>query len=137
MKIAIIIGTYRENTLKQIDYLIKNGIKIKDLNDNEINDISLYKFKLDTDYKKIDYNYINKLLNYDYLIISGGETAFYILNKSDFLYIENKSDIMPLISKGIIKGGILNNKKIVLKGGNIGNEDIYLKIINCIKINSF
>lgn len=137
MKIGIIIGTYRKITLKQIDYLIKNGIKIKSLDDNEINNIDLYKFKLDIDYKKIDYIYINKLLNYDYLIMSGGETAFYILNKSKFLYIENKDGIMPLISRGIIKGGILNNKKIVLKGGDIGNEDIYLKIINCIKINSF
>jgi len=137
MKIGIIIGTYRKITVKQIDSLIKNGIKIKSLDDNKINDIDLYKFKLNIDYKKIDDNYINKLLNYDYLIISGGETAFYILNKSNFLYIENKDDIMPLISEGIIKGGILNNKKIVLKGGNIGNEDIYLKIINCIKINSF
>ncbi len=135
MKISILIGTYRDKTLKQIDYLIGHGIKLRNFNE-PLSDIDLYAFKLDYDYMKIDEKFIKKLLNYDYIIISGGETAFYILNKADFVYIENKKDIMPLISTGIIKGGFFNNKKLILKGGNIGNDDVYLKIIDYIKINS-
>ncbi len=137
MKISIVIGTYRDKTLKQLDYLADSGIKPKNLDGDVVNDIDLYAFRLNTDYKEIDEKFIKKLSNYDYIIISGGETAFYILNKANFVYIENKKNIMPLISKGIVKGGILNNKRLVLKGGNIGDSDIYLKIIDCIKINSF
>ena len=137
MKISIVIGTYRDKTINQVDYLIDNGIKPKNLDEDAVNDVDLYVFRLNIDYKRIDEEFIEKLSNYDYIIISGGETAFYILNKANFVYIENKKNIMPLISKGIIKGGIFNNKKLILKGGNIGNNDIYLKIINYIKINSF
>jgi len=49
------------------------------LDENKIDDIDLYKFKLNIGCRKIDDNFINKLLKYDYLIISFGETAFYIL----------------------------------------------------------
>ncbi len=134
MKISIVIGTYRDKTLKQLDYLADCGIKPKNLDGDVVNDIDLYAFRLNMDYKKIDKKFIKKLSNYDYIIISGGETAFYILNKANFVYIENKKNIMPLISKGIVKGGILNNKRLVLKGGNIGDSDIYLKIIDCMVV---
>ena len=134
MKISIVIGTYRDKTLKQLDYLADSGIKPKNLDGDVVNDIDLYAFRLNTDYKEIDEKFIKKLSNYDYIIISGGETAFYILNKANFVYIENKKNIMPLISKGIVKGGILNNKRLVLKGGNIGDSDIYLKIIDCMVV---
>ncbi len=72
---------------------------------------------------------INYLLNFDALVLSGGETANLIFELSGGLYIESITDIMPLVGVGIIRGGgVLDGKLIVTKGGFIGKEDTYVAI---------
>ena len=110
-------------------YSMQYIIYIKKNRSDEIGNIDLFYFPENSRKSLISPEFIDKLKKYDVLILSGGYTAYFFLNSSGFISIENKESIMPLVSIGVIHGGILNNKIVILKGGSIGNNDIYLKII--------
>ncbi len=133
-KVAILIGTYREVTENQVAYLKSLGFLIRIPSVHPRNPIDIYKFNLDTDMKLIDDAFIHHLSGYDTLILSGGATADYVLRKSGFSYIENHESIMPLVSVGTIRGGELDDRRVVLKGGLIGKESCYIEILNYIGV---
>lgn len=131
---AVLIGTYREITEKQVRFLENMGFRFRKPSTHPRNALDLYRFKLDSDWELIDDAFINHLSGYDTIIISGGATANHVLKKSGFIYIENHESIMPLVSTGTIRGGTLDGIKVVLKGGLIGNESCYLDILKYVGV---
>lgn len=128
-KVAILIGTYREVTERQVDFLRNLGFEIKKPSIREPNSIDIYRFKLDADYETIDDEFIKHLSKYDTIVLSGGSTANFVLSKSNFLYIKNEKGILPLVSVGTVFGGKLDGKKVVLKGGLIGKDSCYYEVM--------
>lgn len=121
-RIAFVIGSTQEMTIKQINYASNNGfhaIKLNDLIMSKYtvnNDFIIIHFDYMRDKGLITHELINYLLNFDALVLSGGETANLIFELSGGLYIESITDIMPLVGVGIIRGGgVLDGKLIVTK----------------------
>ncbi|MGC8607081.1 MAG: four-carbon acid sugar kinase family protein [Vulcanisaeta sp.] len=133
-RIAFVIGSTQEMTIKQINYAKSHGFYVI-----RLYDLIKTNYAVDNDWIIIYFDYVRDrglltqelvkyLMNFDAIVLSGGETANFIFELSGGLFIESIADIMPLIGVGIIKGGILDGKLIVTKGGFIGKEDTYVII---------
>ena len=134
-KIGIIIGSLTAITEKQVEYL-KRTVHSGTLNIENCPDIKLF-YLPETDFSTIkDMDFISLLIECRGLIMSGGETAFSVLDASGFNYLESGEQILPLISTGIIHGGMLDGKRYVIKGGSLGDDDIYIKLIQHLSINT-
>lgn len=134
-KTAILVGTYRELTLKQIAYLRNRGYEVSLPGIKKPEYVDVFVFHLDTDHHLLTNDFVGSLEQYDVLIMSGGATANYILTKSGFNYISNFESYLPLVSLGRVAGGVLDGKFVILKGGLIGDESCYydlLKWIGCL-----
>ncbi|EQB73598.1 MAG: hypothetical protein AMDU4_FER2C00056G0002 [Ferroplasma sp. Type II] len=131
---AIIIGSCTDITYRQVNYIRNNLISPVNSSTGHFNiqlfDLTGNNFAVIT--KK---DFILSLKEYSVLVLSGGETAYTVLDNADFGYLESGPHILPLISTGIIYGGILDGKKYIIKGGSIGDESIYKKIIEYADIN--
>ena len=123
--ISIIIGSTTEITKKQIAYLMAK------MNINKIlyKDITLYNPVEDHFGNITEKEFMQELARSDVLIMSGGETAYTLLHSSGFNYLLSYNQIMPLISTGIIMGGLFHEKNYVIKGGSIGDASIYDSLI--------
>ena len=126
---VILIGTWRNVTRMQVRYLAERGYPPKCPSSETFSRIDVYWFRFDRDIGLIDDRFIDHLSNYDTVIISGGSTAEFVLERSGFKYIENEEDIMPLVSVGRIRGGKLDGKRIILKGGLVGTDSSYIDIL--------
>lgn len=131
-KIAIVVGTFRDITVRQIGYLENAGIKACKPCILPERGIDLFSFHLDEESHLISERFMKFIAGYDYLVMSGGETAGFMLRNSNFSYIINGESIMPLVSTGSVAGGILHGVRIVLKGGLIGNDSCYGDILEWI-----
>ena len=131
-KIAIVVGTFRDITVRQIAYLENAGIKACKPCILPERGTDLFSFHLDEESHLISDNFLRFIAGYDYLVMSGGETAGFLLRNSDFSHIINGESIMPLVSTGYVAGGILHGVRIVLKGGLIGNDSCYGDILEWI-----
>ena len=131
---VIIIGSCTDITYRQVNYIRNNLISPVNSSTGHFNiqlfDLTGNNFAVIT--KK---DFILSLKEYSVLVLSGGETAYTVLDNADFGYLESGPHILPLISTGIIYGGILDGKKYIIKGGSIGDESIYKKIIEYADIN--
>lgn len=131
---AIIIGSCTDITHRQVNYIRNNMISLVN---STIGHFKIQLFYLTGN----NFTLINKkdfilsLKEYSVLVLSGGETAYTVLDNADFGYLESGPHILPLISTGTIYGGILDGKKYIIKGGSIGDESIYKKIIEYADIN--
>ena len=123
--ISIVVGSTTEITEKQIAYL-QNKIESNEIKNK---DLKLYYLGEENFSKIIEKEFLQNLIPSDILIISGGETAYSLLDSSGFHYLASGKQILPLISTGIIKGGLFDGKKYVIKGGSIGDIDVYETII--------
>ncbi|MFP3237101.1 MAG: nucleotide-binding domain containing protein, partial [Vulcanisaeta sp.] len=140
-KICFFIGSTHRNSIRQINFAQSHGISVYSLNDVIYNKERIAKADGDViikfDYFKdrdlISRDVVDFLKHFDAIVLSGGETANYIVEISGGEYVRAVGEIMPLVGVGIIIGGELNGKIIVTKGGLIGGEDTYLKIIETIK----
>ncbi|MDA4133060.1 MAG: hypothetical protein OK454_08050, partial [Thaumarchaeota archaeon] len=81
----------------------------------------------------IDGSFVSSLRDYDAIVLSGGATASYVLEMSDFECIVNDAQVQPLLSSGTVRGGVLDGKFVVLKGGFIGDEKTYKTILEWLK----
>ncbi len=134
-KIGIIIGSITGITERQVKFL-KHTLNSGTLNIQNCPEIKLF-YLPERDFSTInDRGFISLLMECDALIMSGGETAFCVLNASGFNYLESGKQILPLISTGIIHGGMLDGERYVIKGGSLGNDDIYVKLIQRLSINT-
>jgi uncharacterized protein YgbK (DUF1537 family) len=123
--ISIIIGSTTEITRKQIAY-----IQAKINGDNMLyKDIMLYNPLEDQFGNITEKEFMHGLARSDVLIMSGGETAYTLLYSSGFSYLLSRNQIMPLISTGIIIGGLFHEKNYIIKGGSIGDASIYDSLI--------
>ena len=123
--ISIIIGSTTEITKQQVAYLMAK------MNINKIlyRDITLYTPVEDHFGNITEKEFMQELARSDVLIMSGGETAYTLLHSSGFNYLLSYNQIMPLISTGIIMGGLFHEKNYVIKGGSIGDASIYDSLI--------
>ncbi len=123
--ISIIIGSTTEITKQQVAYLMAK------MNINKIlyKDITLYNPVEDHFGNITEKEFMQELARSDVLIMSGGETAYTLLHSSGFNYLLSYNQIMPLISTGIIMGGLFHEKNYVIKGGSIGDASIYDSLI--------
>ena len=123
--ISIIIGSTTEITKQQVAYLMAK------MNINKIlyKDITLYNPVEDHFGNITEKEFMQELARSDVLIMSGGETAYTLLHSSGFNYRLSYNQIMPLISTGIIMGGLFHEKNYVIKGGSIGDASIYDSLI--------
>ncbi len=129
--ISIIVGSITEITGKQIASL---NHKIKSC-ENLYNDVKLYYLGESNFNCLTNRKFLHNLIQSDVFIISGGETAYSLLESSEFEFLLSGNQIMPLISTGIIRGGLFNGKNYIIKGGSIGNIDIYETIIRYARYN--
>jgi len=140
-KICFFIGSTHRNSIRQINFAQSHGISVYSLNDiiynkeriAKANGDVIIKFDYFKDRDLISRDVVDFLKHFDAIVLSGGETANYIVEISGGEYVRAVGEIMPLVGVGIIIGGELNGKIIVTKGGLIGGEDTYLKIIETIK----
>lgn len=124
--ISIVVGSMTEITEKQIMYVQKT---IANNRKSSKNTVVLYYLK-DMHFNRIkNKNFLREISISDTLIMSGGETAYSLLDASGFDYLISGEQIMPLISTGIISGGLFNGLHYIIKGGSIGEIDIYEKMI--------
>jgi peptidase E len=124
----LFIGSTHRNSIRQINFAQPHDISVYSLNDVVYNKERIAKANgyiiVKIDYFK-DRDLINRdvadfLKHFDVIVLSGGETANYIIEISSGKYIRAVGEIMPLVDVGIIIGGELNGKIIVTKGGLIG-----------------
>ncbi len=134
-KIGIIIGSLTTITERQVGHL-KHTLNSGTLNIKNCPEIKLF-YLPETNFSTInDIDFISLLIECNALIMSGGETAFYVLDTSGFNYLESGEQILPLISTGTVHGGMLDGKQYVIKGGSLGSDDIYVKLIQHLSINT-
>ncbi|WP_053960357.1 four-carbon acid sugar kinase family protein [Sulfobacillus thermosulfidooxidans] len=58
------------------------------------------------------------------LIVTGGEMAQAFLIKSQALHVNNYRLVAPLVSHGIIEGGIFDHCELITKGGLVGEDNL-------------
>jgi len=132
-KVAFVIGTRDGMTMKQLQHMQREGFAIRPPASTEAADVSIFSFSLDTNAELIDGSFVSSLRDYDAIVLSGGATASYVLEMSDFECIVNDAQVQPLLSSGTVRGGVLDGKFVVLKGGFIGDEKTYKTILKWLK----
>jgi uncharacterized protein YgbK (DUF1537 family) len=95
--------------------------------------VSIFSFSLGADAGLVDDSFVSSLRDYDAIILSGGATASFVLERSGFGCIVNGAQVQPLLSSGMVRGGVLDGKLVVLKGGFIGDENTYKTILEWLK----
>jgi uncharacterized protein YgbK (DUF1537 family) len=132
-KVAFVIGTRDGMTQKQLHFMEKEGFAIRRPASIDAADVNVFSFSLEVDAKLIDDSFVNSLRDYDAIVLSGGATANFVLEMSDFGCIVNGAQMQPLLSTGTVRGGVLDGKLVVLKGGFIGHENTYKMILQWLK----
>lgn len=132
-KVAFVIGTRDRITLKQLRYMSREGFAIGQPGSIDPGRVSIFSFSLASDATIVDDAFLDSLRGYDAIVLSGGATANFILEKSGFDYIANGPQLQPLLSSGTVTGGLFDGKTVVLKGGFIGYENTYKTILEWLK----
>jgi uncharacterized protein YgbK (DUF1537 family) len=70
------------------------------------------------------------------LVLTGGDTAFSVLNLLKMEGIEIGGEILKGIVIGRLIGGTWNGLKVITKAGAFGKEDALEKIINMLEMGS-
>jgi len=73
---------------------------------------------------------IMKYMDFNRLILIGGETGLNILKSMEAKKIKIRGRIADGISYGIISDGILKGKKLFIKGGSVGNINSIIDMVN-------
>jgi len=135
--VLFIVGSTHENTIRQVERAREAGIRVINLNDVKNTQWGggdlIIKFDLLRDIEMVNEYLVKLALDFDAVMLSGGETANLILSIADASYIEAVGDVAPLIGIGIVRGGLLDGKVIVTKGGLIGDDEAYLRIRNYLR----
>ncbi len=131
--IACVVGTHHKTTERQMDVLNRRGYTIQKPHSGYPGETDIFWFDLMRERRLLDRGFLERLDRYDALVISGGATANYLLNRGSFDYILNEDSIQPLVSSGIIMGGRWDGKMVVLKGGIIGDEDVFRRLFRWLR----
>jgi D-threonate/D-erythronate kinase len=132
-KVAYVIGTKDGTTFSQLNYMRRLGFKIRRPGDPETARVCIFTLDLRHESILIEDAFVKSLQDYDALVLSGGATASFLLEKANFDYIVNHPQLQPLVSCGTVKGGLFDGKLIILKGGFIGDEKTYKTILDWLK----
>lgn len=132
-RVAFVIGTRHPKTLKQIRHMRKLGFPVQIPSSKKPEEVDIFSFSMGKERGLITKSFVHQLTNYDALVLSGGETANYVLEWSGFEYIVGGPQVRPLVSSGVVKGGLFDGKQVVLKGGLIGDEKTYKTILDWLR----
>jgi uncharacterized protein YgbK (DUF1537 family) len=132
-KVAFVVGTRDPRTMEQVRHMRRLGFPIQKPAVNRTEDVDLFSFSMEKEKGIVTLPFLKHLAEYDALVLSGGATANYVLKRSDFGYLQNDGQVQPLVSSGIVKGGLLDGKRVVLKGGFIGDEKTYKTILDWLR----
>ncbi|MDA4113451.1 MAG: hypothetical protein OK474_05330 [Thaumarchaeota archaeon] len=132
-KVAFVVGTRDPRTLEQIGHMEALGFPIQKPAVKRSEDVDLFVFSMEKDRGIITQPFLEHLAKYDALVLSGGATANHVLARSGFRYLQNDGQVQPLVSSGIVRGGVLGGKRVVLKGGFIGDEKTYKTILDWLR----
>jgi len=131
-RVCFLIGTNNPVTLRQIQvanpFMRLRSIESSKGAEDSNAKVDAFVFSLKKARPLMDKHFLQSLVVYDALFLSGGETANYLLEKSGFQSILNQESIAPLVSTGIVQGGLLDGKIVVLKGGSIGDDKMFKRI---------
>jgi D-threonate/D-erythronate kinase len=133
-RVGFLIGTNNPVTLRQIQ-VANHFMRLRPVEslrgpEDQNSKVDAFVFSLKKARLLMDRNFFQSLVEYDALFLSGGETANYILEKSGFQCILNYESIEPLVSTGVVQGGLFDGKLVVLKGGSIGDDNMFKRIRN-------
>jgi uncharacterized protein YgbK (DUF1537 family) len=130
--ISYIIGSMEKKTFLQLEHARSRGIRIVHINEfsGEFSRTLILRLNYMEHRHLIDDNFIERISRFDSFVLSGGETANTVFEKSGGIYIESLGDLFPIVGIGKIHGGRLDGKIVVTKGGMIGSENIYISILN-------
>lgn len=128
-RVAFVIGSRDDMTMNQLRSMEHQGYPIKTLASRKVDDVSIFSFSLEREAEQVNDSFVDSLVDYDAIVLSGGATASFVLERSGFKHILNDGQVQPLISTGRIVGGRLDGKLVVLKGGFIGDENTYKTIL--------
>jgi D-threonate/D-erythronate kinase len=132
-KVAFVVGTRDPRTLEQLGHMGTLGFPIQKPAAKRPEDVDLFVFSMEKDKGIITQPFLEHLAKYDALVLSGGATANHVLARSGFRYLQNDGQVQPLVSSGIVMGGVLGGKRVVLKGGFIGDEKTYKTILDWLR----
>jgi D-threonate/D-erythronate kinase len=132
-KVAFVVGTRDPRTLEQLGHMETLGFPIQKPAVKRAEDVDLFVFSMEKDKGIITQPFLEHLAKYDGLVLSGGATANHVLARSGFRYLQNDGQVQPLVSSGIVRGGVLGGKRVVLKGGFIGDAKTYKTILDWLR----
>ena len=132
-RVGFVVGTMDPRTLEQIDHMRRLGYPVQKPAVKRAGEVDLFVFSMEKDKGIVTQPFLEHLAEYDALVLSGGATANHVLARSGFRYLQNDGQVQPLISSGIVRGGLLDGKRVVLKGGFIGDEKTYKTILDWLR----
>lgn len=127
--VAFVIGTTDDMTMRQLRYMEEQGYPLKRPVPRERAPVSIFTFSFDQEWRSVDDAFLQSLRGYEALVLSGGATAGFVLERSGCKCIVSGEQIQPLLSTGRVRGGLFDGKMVVLKGGFIGDEKTYKTIL--------
>ena len=132
-KVAFVVGTRDPRTMEQLRHMKGLGFPIQKPAVKRAEGVDVFFFSMKKEKGVITGPFMEHLAGYDALVLSGGATANLILERSGFRYLQSEGQVQPLVSSGIVKGGLLDGRRVVLKGGFIGDEKTYKTILDWLR----
>jgi len=132
-RVAFVVGTGDPRTLEQIRYLGELGFRAQKPCVKKAEDVDVFSFSIGRERDLVTGAFLEQLRAYDAIVLSGGATANHVLERSVFRRLLNDGQVQPLVSSGVVCGGVLDGKRVVLKGGSIGDDKTYKTILDWLR----
>jgi len=132
-KVAFVVGTRDPMTLEQVRHMRSLGFPVQRPCVKSADEVDVFSFSIGKEGPLVTRAFLNSLTRYDALVLSGGATANFVLERSDFSYLVSEGQVQPLVSSSRVKGGLFDGKTVVLKGGFIGDENAYETILDWLR----
>ncbi len=132
-KVAFVVGTRDPRSLEQVRHMRSLGFPVQKPCVKSADGVDVFSFSIGKEGPLVTRAFLNHLTHYDALVLSGGATANFVLERSGFSYLVSEGEVQPLVSSSRVKGGLFDGKTAVLKGGFIGDEDAYKTILDWLR----
>jgi uncharacterized protein YgbK (DUF1537 family) len=133
VRIACVVGTYRRETLDQLDFLRSKEIGVQRPRVKRPSEFDVFAFKLDSERHLLTPKFLRSLTRYDAIIASGSDTADFLLSRSGFICIMSVPCVLPMVGTGLVLGGLLQGKIVAIKPGHLGSQDVFLRIAESLR----
>ncbi|MGA2663928.1 MAG: four-carbon acid sugar kinase family protein [Nitrososphaerales archaeon] len=131
--VAFVVGTGDPRTVEQIRYLGDLGFPVQKPRVKRAEEVDVFSFSIGREKDLVTGAFLEQLRAYDALVLSGGATANHVLERAGTRRLLNDGQVQPLVSSGVVSGGVLDGKRVVLKGGSIGDDKTYKTILDWLR----